>query len=215
MNQGNPYVPKWGPLFYGREQLVGELLQNEQAGKSLVLLGGRRCGNTALLRSMEQLLRGMSRSDQPDDAIWLRVVGDAIGQPPRRNLPVHWPVLVNFVGVRFSVYESVFSHLAESIAGSFDLGEPYQQVPPGIAMDPTRFERWLKEVDLYLAGKDLGGIALLIDGIEAVFNYPWSHHLLSFFRRLDDYTLRAGSGLSSRVPTASTNTRVHLTAPPR
>ena len=40
----NPYTPSSSTLFYGREQIMRDLLADEQQGQSVVLIGGRRPG---------------------------------------------------------------------------------------------------------------------------------------------------------------------------
>src|SRR5437763_16403098 len=92
----NPYTPSSSRLFYGREPILRDLLSDEQASQAVVFVGGRRCGKTRLLERLRDYLRTVAKGD-PEGA-WQVAVPDAIQPGVNRNLPPHWPFLVNFQG---------------------------------------------------------------------------------------------------------------------
>ena len=59
----NPYTPSSSQLFYGREKIFRTLLKNEEAGQSVVLIGGRRCGKTRLIERIQKYLQAKINKD--------------------------------------------------------------------------------------------------------------------------------------------------------
>jgi len=74
----NPYTPSMKKLFYGRENTFREMLRNEQAGQSVVLIGGRRCGKTCLMERLNEFLRFAAIPANNLNAAWINTVPDAV-----------------------------------------------------------------------------------------------------------------------------------------
>jgi hypothetical protein len=186
----NPYVYKNNLLFYGRELIMRDLLKDEQAGQSVVLIGGRRCGKTSLLRRISQILTELALSKTPVETIWMQAIPDANGEIPKFSVPVHWPISVNFMGIDGADYASVLKHIAQSVqAGLAPLGDDFPRLQEN-PFSNSALQKFLIDVDSWLNKKALGGIALLLDEIEETFNLDGHHDLMSFLRLLDDETLR-------------------------
>ncbi len=221
----NPYTPSLKKLFYGREKCIRQLLADEQAGQSVVLIGGRRCGKTSVLERLSRYLLQAATPHSDLAKTWQLTVPDFKEPAPLNSLSHHWPVLINFQGMAIDSLEQFFQHLKETIINSQLPGFLWPQFPVDRPTDASAMEEWLKEVDAGLAGKNLGGLALLVDEIEELFNQPWHHHALAFLRRLDDYTLKtrgclvvAGSDtlehyrdISDGSPAFNTFQRIYLT----
>ncbi|MCP4702700.1 MAG: hypothetical protein GY862_38450 [Gammaproteobacteria bacterium] len=175
----NPYTPASSRLFYGRERLMRALLRDEEAGQSVVFIGGRRCGKTRVLEQLRAYLRTDTEHQE-----WREAVPDAAGSAPAQNIAPHWPIPVNFQGLTFASLEHALQHIARAVR---------KHGPPELPDLPTQCDSsalnsWLIQADLAL--DRMGGIALLIDEIEELFNKPWCHDLMSFLRRLDDFSLK-------------------------
>lgn len=188
----NPYTPASCRLFYGREDVMRQLLSDEQRGQSNILLGGRRCGKTRLLERLAELLRVAATRAETMKEIWLRTVpdGDPEADAPLLSKP-HWPVLVSVQGYGFNSAEEFLAHLGAIVVESNPPISGSLPPPPGKDLTTRAFEKWLCEVDEALDKAGLGGLALLVDEIEELFRYSWCHDLMLFFRLLDDHTLKA------------------------
>lgn len=188
----NPYTPAGSPLFYGRDATMRALLKDEQAAQSVVLLGGRRCGKTAVLRHVEGLLRGHALG-RPLEELWHEAVPDADRPPGNVDLAVHWPVIINFQGIDFDSYRTLLRYIADELTRSLPSDHDLTLPPPQEIHHADDLEDWLRAADSALTTRGHGGIALLIDEVESLFQYDWHHDLMAFLRRLDD------SGLRGRV----------------
>jgi len=69
----NPYTPSSSRLFYGREKICRELLENEEAGQSVVLVGGRRYGKTRLVERIKDYLQARFASGSAARGAWTNV----------------------------------------------------------------------------------------------------------------------------------------------
>ena len=72
----NPYTPKSSQLFYGRQQIMRNLLADEQQGQSIVLIGGRRCGKTRIPTAFGIFCSGLGTAPpmlQPCGNRWHRI----------------------------------------------------------------------------------------------------------------------------------------------
>ena len=114
----NPYTPSSSQLFYGREKIFRTLLKNEEAGQSVVLIGGRRCGKTRLIERIQRYLQSRINKDSHLSGTWEAIVPDAVEPEPERCLPLHWPVLIDFQGMVFESLNQVLVHISEVIAAS-------------------------------------------------------------------------------------------------
>jgi hypothetical protein len=180
----NPYTPSSSKLFYGREQLIRDVLADEQQGQSTVLIGGRRCGKTTILRRVKDYLRGLGSGAADAGLLWQTLVPDASSPGPSMANPIHWPFFIDLQGLSPERLSDVYDHIAGALArGLPPKVRPLSAPPPGCSGDTL--DRWLAEVDQRLAEVGLGGIALLIDEIEDLFDKSWRHDLMSFFRRID------------------------------
>jgi len=74
----NPYTPSLKLLFYGRENIFREMLRSEQAGQSVVLIGGRRCGKTCLMERLNEFLRCAAILANNLNDAWIKAVPDAV-----------------------------------------------------------------------------------------------------------------------------------------
>ncbi|UCH95993.1 MAG: toll/interleukin-1 receptor domain-containing protein [Candidatus Aminicenantes bacterium] len=187
----NPYTPASKQLFYGREMLFRSLLQNEESGQSVVLIGGRRCGKTCLMERIQYYLQQAANPNCNLSEAWEKTVPDAGEMAPERNIPHRWPVFIDFQGIGLDSLEQVLGHMAQSIA---ECKAPLKRMPaisPVNGLDAAQLEKWLKEVDGCLEESKIGGLALLLDEIEELFAKPWHHDLMAFLRRLDDFSLKS------------------------
>jgi ABC-type cobalamin/Fe3+-siderophores transport system ATPase subunit len=73
----NPYTPLSSRLFYGREQLIRDLLADKQQGQPTVLIGGRRCGKTTILRRVKDYLQHLG-SGAADAGLWFPLEEGAV-----------------------------------------------------------------------------------------------------------------------------------------
>lgn len=192
-NLMNPYTPSSRQLFYGRERIFATLMQNEESGQSMVLIGGRRCGKTCLMERIQYYLqqRANPLADLQDS--WKKAVPDAKAKEwvMTQRVTPHWPVLIDFQGISCESLDQVLLHMAQSIA---DSKPPVKQMPPvtiADGWDAAKLEKWLKDVDGYFCEANLGGLALLLDEIENLFDKPWLHDFMTFLRRLDDFSLKS------------------------
>lgn len=210
----NPYTPKSSTLFYGRAALMREVLAKEQSGQSVVLLGGRRCGKTTVLRRVRDLLVGLAADAHLLGALWRRLVdadtATQHGLPDVIGIGMHWPVMVSFMGVQPGTLAGALDLIAAGLSASLPAltaAAPDRAWAQGLELDQTInellaarphpadvdtlvLEQWLMQVDRLLADLGLGGIALLIDEIETIFDRPWCHELMAALRRFDDTSLR-------------------------
>lgn len=214
----NPYTPASSNLFYGRAALMRELLEREQSGQSIVLLGGRLCGKTRVLRRLEQILRELAGNAQRQsiNKIWQRLIDTEEKRFPRLGMAVHWPIAVNYQGAQVASLANALDFIVRGAENSLKvLSEMVQRRdgqkskpsapttssveriedilaarPDPASLDPLTLEAWLKRIDALLADLDLGGIALLMDQIENIFDQPCFHELMGFLRRLDDTSFR-------------------------
>lgn len=199
----NPYTPSMKKLFYGRENTFREMLRNEQAGQSVVLIGGRRCGKTCLLERINDYLLQAVKPGSDLSAAWEKAIPDAKQPGPKNGLLFHWPVLIDFQGMHIETYEQALVHMARSIADSKPpissvlspcssvAKKSFTTAPTEDGFDAGQMESWLRQVDARLGEANLGGMALLLDEIEELFAKPWYHELMAFLRRLDDFTLKS------------------------
>ena len=81
------------------------MLTDEQAGQSVVLVGGRRCGKTRTMERLAAYLQSLANKETPlaaeDDlmAAWDHAVPDHRDSAPfQPQVRPHWPVPVNFQG---------------------------------------------------------------------------------------------------------------------
>ncbi len=120
--QPNPYTPASSDLFYGRSELMRELLKNEQSGQSIVLLGGRRCGKTVVLRRLEQVLLELAGDAQRQSIseIWQRLVDTEEKKFPRLGMRVHWPISVNYQGAQVASLANALDLIVRGAAESLD-----------------------------------------------------------------------------------------------
>lgn len=187
----NPYTPSSSQLFYGREKIFRTLLKNEEAGQSVVLIGGRRCGKTRLIERIQKYLQAKINKDSHSSGTWEVFVPDAMEPEPERCLPLHWPVLIDFQGMVFESFNQVLFYIGEAIAAG---KPPVKELPPVPVADnitTSALEKWLKELDQSLQEANLGGPALLLDEIEELFDKQWHHDFMAFLRRLDDFSLKS------------------------
>jgi len=187
----NPYTPKSSQLFYGREKILRTLLKNEEAGQSVVLIAGRRCGKTRLIERIQKYLQLEINNDSLSPGTWETIVPDAMEPGPGRCLPLHWPVLIDFQGMVFVSFNQVLVHIGEAIAASKPPIKDLPPVPMIESMTASALEKWLKQLDQSLQEANLGGLALLLDEIEELFDKHWHHDFMAFLRRLDDFSLKS------------------------
>ncbi len=181
----NPYTPKSSTLFYDREGIVRSLIADEQQGQSNVLIGGRRCGKTKILRHINDYLLGLGNGAEDPATLWAKAVPDAPEPLPSIKHPTHWPYFINLQGLSPEKLSDVYDHIAASVAKELPPTMPPLPAPP-VGCSGDALDGWLTAVDEGLAQVRLGGIALLIDEIEDLFDKPWHHDLMSFLRRIDE-----------------------------
>jgi hypothetical protein len=168
----NPYTPSLKLLFYSLENIFREMLRNEQAGQSVVLIAGRRCGKTCLMERLYEFLRRAAIPANNLNDARIKAIPDAKEPGLRRGLPTHWPVHINFQGMRFQSFEKVMHHIAQAIADSNPLLTSvlspcssvakkffdFLAVPAADGFDAGQMESWLRQVDGRLGEANLGGL---------------------------------------------------------
>jgi hypothetical protein len=185
----NPYTPSRRALFYGRETLIRNLLADEQQGQSVILIGGRRCGKTRILEQLRSWLTGMA-SGTDAALLWTRVVPDASNSAAPVCMRPHWPVLISVEGRALADLQAWLAYMVDSIRRSLTEAGYDIETPPPAEISTGSVEQWLLRLDKYLAGRQLGGLALLVDEIEVLFRTAWCHDLMAFMRVLDDRVLQ-------------------------
>jgi hypothetical protein len=186
----NPYTPSSSRLFYGREKICRELLENEEAGQSVVLVGGRRCGKTRLVERIKDYLLAQIAIGTAASGAWPVMVPDALEPQPIHHLPYHWPVHVNFQGMHYNSLNQVLIHIAAAITAANPPIKEIPTLPPMNTASPEVLEKWLLQLDRLFFERNVGGLALLLDEIEELFMHPWHHDFMSFLRRLVDFSLK-------------------------
>lgn len=191
----NPYTPSSSRLFYGRKELMKDVLNAEAAGLSVLLIGGRRCGKTRALERVRDYLIEVAGGGDRREA-WAEAVPDGTSQdPPGGNagdgcMPPHWPILMDVEGHDFTSQEQFMGTLAEMLVERFPEGAAAPGLPDGGFSSTRGFDRWLTDAVSRLEAAGLSGVALLLDQIESLFEEPWHEPLMSFLRRLDDRGLK-------------------------
>lgn len=176
-----------------------EVIRYEQAGQSVLLFGGKRMGKTLFLDRLGGFLGTVIRAPGELRDVWPTLLTDADMEqdlPPFRLEFTHLPVLVSLQGHGLNRLNDLYGWLArkirrEGLEKFFDsdlLDREEIRAPEG-EIDAEGLESFLSRTDDLLATKGLGGLALLIDEVEAIIRQPWCGHFLSFLRMLDDRTL--------------------------
>lgn len=189
----NPYTPAASTLYYGREHLMASLVHDEHAGQSVVLIGGRRCGKTRTLERVAGFLKSLATGVTPEIA-WCEAVPDAHDiAAPTRDIPPHWPVIVNLQGRRFEGLSDLLTEIVDCIVAD---APAHLTLPPLVTgtWALNTFDHWLQQVATALSKAEMSGsgIALLFDEVESILDKPWCHDFLAFLRRL--------VGIVSRTP---------------
>ena len=134
---------------------------------------------------MKNYLLGLGGGAEGPAIVWDRIVPDAQTPPPPSAHPVHWPFYINLQGLSPERLSDVYDHIAACMAKTLPpKARPVPAPPRGCSGDIL--DGWLSEVDERLAQAGLGGIALLLDEIEDLFEKPWHHDFMSFLRRIDE-----------------------------
>ncbi len=186
----NPFTPASSTLFYGREGLMRSLLRDEAQGQSVLFIGGRRCGKTRTLERLEWILRARCAGEDAA-AAWSRAVPDAADPTPPGNAVPRWPLPVNCEGLE-EIKRGLGEFLGFVCRTAVESEPPADDLPdvPATEAGTDAFLRWLESFDRVLDRAGFGGMALLIDEIERLFDAPWHHELMRFLRRIDGTTFR-------------------------
>jgi len=192
----NPYGHAASQLFYGREQVLGELWRNAQGGRSMVLVGGRRCGKTRLAERLHDWLRDRTDGGEQAGNAWRTACPDAAGDEPDA-MGVHWPILVDLSsGVAGQELDATLGGLLQRVWEEVKAHHPgvhEDDLPPrpGDRIDGPDGASWLLRLDQALAGAGSRGVAMLLDELEACFRHAWHHDLMAWLRHVDDSVLRS------------------------
>ena len=90
------------------------------------------------------------------------------------------------MGLGLQQLTDAYDHIARSLAAAAPMQiEQSARTPPAAGCSGDILEKWLAALDAEIGRLGLGGIALLLDEVEDLFDKPWHHDFMAFLRRLD------------------------------
>lgn len=172
----NPY--HWNRIdldvFYGRNQLVSEIIADLKRGHSHAIVGGRKMGKTTLLRKIEHDIKKDLQVSLKTGSLMLPIYVDTL----KLSRPLTAKTLYIDIVEQVEEYLKTINFLRSSYPSAISIFEEFPQE------ENRAFARILKGFIEEVQEYGFFRIGILIDEIEPITNTEWADGFFSNWRHL-------------------------------